>query len=294
MNKKQLSLDALRTFVTIIQHGGFARAGDIVGRSQPAISLQIKKLEQQVGKKLFQKKGQRYVPTVEGNWLHEQALRMLAINDEVFHYMTDSGLSGRVRLGIPSEFASLLLPSIIGEFAAHYPDISLDVTSALSKTLLNSNNTNQYDVVLALTTEQNSQAAAHWVTDEIVWVGDHKHIPSPTNIALVLAADGCVYRSRVIEKLKQQTVPWRIAYTNSDLGGLSAAIQQGLGITALSKRTVPKELSIINHSHLPHLGQIHIGLFELSPAQRAGQQRVIVETLVSFLAKRLMGSNYAI
>ena len=73
---RQLSLDTLRTFVTIIQQGGFARAGDVLGRSQPAISLQIKKLESQLDKRLFQKKGQRYIPTSDGRWLYQKAQQL--------------------------------------------------------------------------------------------------------------------------------------------------------------------------------------------------------------------------
>jgi DNA-binding transcriptional LysR family regulator len=78
---------------------------------------------------------------------------------------------------------------------------------------------------------------------------------------LVLAPDGCVYRSRVINKLKQQTLQWRISYTNADLSGITAAIKQGLGISALAKSSVPQQLDIIQHKHLPDLGRIKICLF---------------------------------
>jgi len=285
---RQLSLDTLRTFVTIIQQGGFAKAGDILGRSQPAISLQIKKLEEQLDKRLFEKKGQRYIPTSDGNWLYSQAQRMLALNDEVFIHMSDVGLRGRIRLGIPSEFASLLLPSLIGEFALQYPDVSLDVTSALSKNLLEEANRDKYDLVLALVEDKKVATAQHWVSDQLVWVGDTNHLPSPKQVDLVLAADGCVYRSRVINRLKQQTVPWRIAYTNSDLGGLTVAMQQGLGITALAKRSVPDNLQILRHKHLPALGYIHIGLFQRQQ-NAASLQQAALDTLTEFLARRLMG-----
>jgi DNA-binding transcriptional LysR family regulator len=287
---KQLSLDALRIFVTIIQQGGFTRAGDVLGRSQPAISLQMKKLEEQLDKKLFFKQGQGYTPTAEGRWLYNQAQRMLALNDEAFTYMAGEGLSGRIRLGIPSEFASLLLPSLIGEFATQYPEVSLDVTSGLSRELLNDTNRDHFDLVLALVEDKSVADAKHWVTDQLVWVGDANHPPSSNHVALVLAAEGCVYRSRVINKLKQQTVPWRVAYTNSDLGGLTAAMQQGLGITALARRSVPDNLQILKHRHLPALGHIHIGLFQRPNAGLSTRQQVVVDTLTQFLSRRLMGS----
>ncbi|WJG10236.1 LysR family transcriptional regulator [Aliiglaciecola sp. LCG003] len=258
---KQLSMDNLRTFVTVVEQGGFAKAGDLLGRSQPAISLQIKKLEEQLGRRLFEKVGQRQVVNQDGRILLAQAKSMLDINDDVFRQFEQSSLRGRLRLGIPSEFATTLLPSIIGEFSKQYPDVALEVTSALSRNLLDDNKRQDFDLVLALV-DPNQQTQGDLVLeDELVWVGDNLRPLSASSVSLVLAPDGCVYRSRVIEKLKQQTTAWRISYTNADLYGLIAAIQQGLGITALARSSVPDSLHIIRHKTLPVLGKIKICLF---------------------------------
>lgn len=258
---KQLSLDNLRSLVAVIELGGYAKAGDMLGRSQPAISLQIKKLEEQLGKRLFDKVGQRQIANLEGQQLYQQAKAMLAINDDVFRQFEQSALSGRLRLGIPSEFATTLLPSIIGEFSLLYPDVSLEVTSALSRSLLGDANTQDFDLILALVDPEQPSKGELVLQDELVWVGDKMQRLAEDKLSLVLAPNGCVYRSRVIEKLKQQTTSWRITYTNADLYGLIAAIKQGLGVTALAKSSVPKELDIIRHKNLPSLGKIKICLF---------------------------------
>ena len=284
---KQLSMDALRTFVTIIDQGGFAKAGDILGRTQPAISLQIKKLEQQLDQKLFEKSGQRYLPSSNGKWLYKKAKDILSINDEIFRHVDQDPLRGRMRLGIPSEFASILLPSIIGEFSSQYPDVSLEVTSALSCDLLGDEQRNAFDVVLALADSQTAKQADYSVKDDIVWIGERRTIDRHQSISLVLAPEGCVYRSRVIEKLKQQTVPWRIAYTNADLSGLNAAITQGIGITALAKQSVPDNLSVIQHKSLPNLGNIHICLFDFAKQRNQSSQLAVSRTLTRFIASRL-------
>lgn len=257
---KQLSLDNLRTFVTVVDLGGYAKAGEILGRSQPAVSLQIKRLEQQLSKRLFVKQGQRHVVNQQGLKLYQTAQQMLALNDELFQQFQPASLKGRLRLGIPSEFATTLLPNIIGEFSKAYPDVSLEVTSALSKSLLADDNAKGFDLVMALVdpdTEINGQVL---LIDELVWVGDKSQSSFHNSLSLVLAPDGCVYRSRVIEKLKQQTMQWRISYTNADLSGITAAIKQGLGISALAKSSVPDQLDIIQHKHLPALGEIKICL----------------------------------
>lgn len=284
---KQLSMDTLRTFVTIISQGGFAKAGERLGRSQPAISLQIKKLEQQLEQRLFTKVGQRYEPTVMGQWLFDKAQQILALNDDVFHYVAQDPLRGKLRLGIPSEFASILLPSIIGEFSAQYPDVSLEVTSALSYELLDPAKQAVFDVVLALANDEEAAQADYSVQDDIVWIGDRNSRLRPDQIALVLAPEGCMYRKRVIAALKQQTVPWRIAYTNADLSGLNAAITQGIGITALARRSVPNNLTIISHAHLPVLGSINVCLFDYAQHRQQMNQSNISRTLTQFIAGRL-------
>ena len=258
---KQLSLDNLRTFVTVVDLGGFAKAGEKLGRSQPAVSLQIKRLEQQLSKRLFSKQGQRQVVNQDGLNLYKTALTMLDLNDGIFRQFQPRSLKGRLRLGIPSEFATTLLPSIIGEFGKLYPDVSLEVTSALSKTLLGEEQLSGFDLVMALVDPDTDVDGQVVLIDKLVWVGDRNSTHPQTNLSLVLAPDGCVYRSRVISKLKQQTLQWRISYTNADLSGITAAIKQGLGISALAKSSVPEQLDIIQHDHLPELGKIKICLF---------------------------------
>ncbi|MEW9797266.1 LysR substrate-binding domain-containing protein [Alteromonas sp. CYL-A6] len=279
---KQLSLDNLRTFVSVIELGGYAKAGDALGRSQPAISLQIKKLEAQLERKLFTKVGQRHLPSADGNWLYPKAKEMLEMNDAIFRSLNPAPLSGRLRLGIPNEFASTLLPGLIGEFSTRYPDVSLEVTSALSRDLLHPAKRNEFDLILALSNPDDDAGGEVILEDDVVWVGDPNRSYLGESIALVLAPDGCMYRSRVIEQLKQQTRAWRITYTNADLSGLVAAISQGLGITALARASLPESLSVLSLPQLPALGKINICLFS-----QHSRHPVVSKTLSDFIKSRL-------
>lgn len=283
---KQLSLDNLRTFVTVVDLGGFAKAGEKLGRSQPAVSLQIKRLEQQLSKRLFGKQGQRQIVNQDGLNLYKSAQTMLDLNDAIFRQFQPISLKGRLRLGIPSEFATTLLPSIIGEFGKLYPDVSLEVTSALSKTLLEDTNLQGFDLVLALVDPDVDVEGQVLLIDELVWVGEGSLANPQGTLSLVLAPDGCVYRSRVISKLKQQTKQWRISYTNADLSGITAAIKQGLGISALAKSSVPRQLDIIKHKHLPELGAIKICLFKGNSQHPQASKK-----LAEFIQSKLVQSN---
>lgn len=281
---RPLSLDNLRTLVTVIELGGYAKAGDKLGRSQPAVSLQIKKLEEQLGKPLFTKEGQRHVPNQDGLFLYKKARAMLAVNDELFNHFRETPLRGRLRLGIPSEFATTLLPGIIGEFNQLYPDVALEITSSLSKELLSGQQPEQFDLILALINPEQATDGELVLEDDLVWVGSVRHSLPKHQLPLVLAPDGCVYRSRALARLQQHQHNWRIAYTNADLYGLTAAIQQGLGVTALAKTSVPKELKLIHHPSLPELGKIKICLF----SQKTSHPQA-AEKLAQFIKVRLQG-----
>ncbi|CAM2821073.1 MULTISPECIES: LysR family transcriptional regulator [Pseudoalteromonas] len=279
---KNISTDSLRTFVMVVEIGGFAKAGDLLGLSQPAVSLQIKRLEDVLGYKLFKKQGQRQVLNQYGELLLPMAKQMMQHNDAILQQFTSENIAGKVRLGIPSEFAARILPSIIGDFVALYPEVSLEVKSRLSKHLLSASRQDQFDLVLALNERLNSDKFPIFMQDELVWVGDLSLAQNDV-VTLVTAPEGCIYRRRAIDALKSAGIKYRIVYSNADLTGLIAALKEGLGITVLAKSTVPSELNYqVQTKHLPTLGNIGISLIKSS-----GESDHAVDKLAEFIALRL-------
>jgi DNA-binding transcriptional LysR family regulator len=280
---KNLSLDGLRTFVAVVELGGFAKAGDLLGLSQPAVSLQIKRLEDLLGRRLFKKQGQRQVLNQYGEMLLPLAKQMLQYNDAILQQFTSESVTGKVRLGIPSEFAARLLPAIIGDFVALYPDVALEVKSRLSKHLLSVSRKDQFDLVLALNEDLESATLPSFMQDQLVWVGDlslaHRDV-----ITLVTAPEGCIYRRRATEALDNAGLKYRIIYSNADLTGLTAALKEGLGITVLARSTVPNELTYQAQTDiLPELGQIGISLLK-----HANESSNAVDKLAEFISSRLV------
>ncbi|KPH63760.1 LysR family transcriptional regulator [Pseudoalteromonas porphyrae] len=279
---KNISTDSLRTLVTVIEVGGFAKAGELLGLSQPAVSLQIKRLEDVLGRKLFKKQGQRQVLNQYGELLLPLAKQMLQQNDAILQLFTNENVTGKIRLGIPSEFAARILPAIIGDFVALYPDVSLEVKSRLSKHLLSVARQDQFDLVLALNEDLNSEKFPVFMQDQLVWVGDLTLAQNEV-VTLVTAPEGCIYRRRAIEALQLAGIKYRIIYSNADLTGLTAALKEGLGITVLAKSTVPNELSYqLQTKQLPELGQIGISLIK-----RADEPEHAVDKLAEFITLRL-------
>ena len=258
---QNLPMDVLRSFVAIAEVKSVTRAGELIGRSQPAVSLQLKRLEAMVDDSLFTRHGKQIALTQNGELLFGYAKRILLLNDEALRQFIKPDLSGSIRFGIPSEFATTLLPKIVGQFALSYPNVTLEVTCDLSKHLLD-NKQHIFDLILALQDDPSDPLEDQIKVDDLVWVTSSKHQAHLQPVTPIIAApEGCIYRNRGTQILSAAEQPWRIVYTIPDLTGIEAAIEEGLGVTVLAKSTVPNNLQIIKPSDkFPELGKIGISL----------------------------------
>ncbi len=260
---KNLPIDAIRAFVTAAELGSISTTAEQLGRSQPAISLQIKRLEEILGKELLIRSNRKLKLSHSGEQVYDLCKQLLASNDQVIAQLSDEELAGQVTLGIPSEFATTLLPNIVGRFAQAYPNVRMEVFSDLSRHLTSESQRGLYDLILALHDKHNAERRGFIRSDELVWVGTKDtQIDHARELPLVLAQDGCLYRKRALRKLDQLKRQWRIVHTNPDLAGIKAAITTGLGLTVLAKSTVPEGLAILDTEkfRLPELGTIDISL----------------------------------
>lgn len=285
---KNLPIDMLRSFVTIHETGGFTAAAELLGRTQPAISQQIKKLELLLGRPLLDRDSPKLKMTAAGESLLIYARQILSINDEAIGHFSNPLVSGRIRFGIPSEFAITLLPKIVSRFAKAHPDVALEVTCDLSRNLLSDEQRNHYDLILAL--HDRVPANQHRIpndfvkADELVWVssaGSRAHLQE--TLPLVAAPGGCIYRQRALQKLGQAKRSCRIVYTIPDLTGIQSAIDEGLGVTVLARSTVPDSLTIIESPRLPALGRIGISLKQADQTSNSA-----VQVLADFIKAGLL------
>ncbi|GAA6169042.1 LysR family transcriptional regulator [Sessilibacter corallicola] len=262
---RNIPTDLLRTFVTIVEVGGFTAAAEVLGRSQPAISLQLKRLQDLTGQKLLSRNGLQIELNSKGKLMYRYAKQILALNDEALAQFHSTSVNGKIHFGIPSEFATTLLPKIVGRFVRAYPNVTLEVTSALTKELLQEPYKDEFDLILALHLHTKDAGDCLVKEEELVWVGNGREDFDADNpIPLIVAPQGCVYRQRVIQRLTAARSKFRLVYTNPDLTGITTAIEEGLGVTALARSTVPSSLKVLAPvSLLPNLG--HVGISLLSP-----------------------------
>lgn len=280
---KNLSIDVLRSFVTVADFGSFTQASELLARSQPAVSMQLKKLEKLIERPLFQRSDQKLNLTEDGQILFDYARQILSLNDEAISTLVKPSITGNIRFGIPSEFATTLLPKIVGRFSQNYPTVSLDVSCDLSVNLLSSKKAREFDLILALQDDLKIKKSDRVRVDELVWVTKKKHnahLQSP--VPLITAPTGCIYRKRAIDKLNKLNEPWRIVYTNADLYGIQSAIEEGLGVTVLALSTVPDNLQIIRpDKKFPKLGKIAIHLINNSDSSDEAVGRLMEYIKVS-------------
>ena len=278
-------MDLLRAFVTIVEFNSFTKAGDLLGRSQPAISLQMNRLEDMLGETLLMRDGKNLSLTIAGETIFEYAKQILSLNDLAVSECTKSTVMGKVRLGIPSEFATILLPKIVGRFAKAYPNITLEVNCELSKTLLSRSGKAAHDVILALQNNPLEESDNLVKTDNLVWVSGLEYNPNkPPPVPLIVAPEGCIYRQRAVRTLNRIKQPWQIVYNIPDLTGIQYAIQEGLGVTVLAKSTVPENLKIIaNSQRYPDLGSVGISLLNV----RNNSKNQAIDLLAEFLRTSL-------
>jgi DNA-binding transcriptional LysR family regulator len=226
-------LDLLRTFVHVVDCGGFTRAGERVHRTQSTISQQIKRLEDQVGRPLLLRQGRTVVLTEAGETLIGFARRMLALQNEAQALLVRREASEIIRLGIPEDFAGRHLPRVLAAYARAHPEVRLDVRCDLACNLLRDFEHGDLDVALVKGEAEQPGAIASW-PEPMRWAASAHHpLPQAVAVPLALFHQGCIFRRLALEMLDRAGIAWRIAYSSPSLQGLQAAVASGMAISPL-------------------------------------------------------------
>lgn len=261
---RNLDIDLLRTFVAIADLGSFTRAGDRLGRTQSTMSLQVKRLEEQVGRTLFQRSAKAVRLTGDGQKLLGDARRMLHLNDKLIAELTEPDIRGIVRLGVPEDFATVHLPDVLSQFSDAHPLVDLEVTCDLTLNLLDRFHGGGFDLVLVKREPAATLEGVRVWREPLVWVArDQLAADGKDVIPLVVSPEPCVYRKRATDALDMVGRAWRTAYVSTSLAGAQAAVRAGLGITVLPREMIPEGLAIVGvEAGLPRLPDTEIALLE--------------------------------
>lgn len=278
-NITNFQTDLLRTFVSVIELGGHTKAGAALGRSQPAISLQIRRLEELVGATLLTREGRVILPTQEGEKLLTFAREIVRINDEAAHYFRRGDLSGILRIGLPTDYAMAFLQETLAEFSRNHPDVELEVHCGLSRGLHRQMRADELDVIVAtMPSTQMPYLSRSWVERPIWAAAKDFKLDADKPIPLAAHPEGCDYRARMIQALDSVGRRWRVVYTGSGVSGLQTAVLNGLCVSALTRPTLLDGMRVIDEAEgLPALENLRVGLFYKHPRLSAAGINLIGE-----------------
>ena len=241
-----LDLDLLRSFVSVVDAGGFTRAGERVHRTQSTVSQQIKRLEEDLGQVLLDRDGKEVRPTEAGERLLSYARRLLSLAEEARDVLTRPGNEGAVRLGIPEDFAAYRLAKLLASCTRTRPGLRLHVRADQSLTLRRDLERGELDLALLKRDAGEKGGIAMW-PERVHWVTSKGH-PIDLNLPslpLIGFPGGCLYRARAIHALESTGRGWHMAYTSSSLAGIQAAVAAGMGLSILSEMAIQSDHRVL-------------------------------------------------
>ncbi|MBX2880214.1 MAG: LysR family transcriptional regulator [Granulosicoccus sp.] len=231
-----LDPELLRTLVAIVETGNFSAAANEVHRTPSAISMQVKKLEDQVGRALFSRDSRSVSLTDDGELLLEYARRLLHLNREVLAKLQAPALAGTVRLGAPDDFVERALPELMRRFAESYCCITVDVVVDTSLNLAKA--VRKGDLDLALVSHQPEKSLPDdfeiVFREPLVWGGArngiaHEQLPMPVSVW----DENCAWRSAGLNSLEKVDREYRIAFKSAHISGQRAAVKADLAIAPI-------------------------------------------------------------
>ena len=248
----------LRTFIVLAETASFSRTGQRVGRSQSAVSSQIKKLETALGRTLLDRDTRNVRLTTDGERLLAYAHQMVRTADAMAERFGASEVDGEVRFGSPEDFASAYLPDILGAFASAHEKVLLHVSCDLTLRLVAQFEAGEHDLVIVKQDPADPIADAQplW-REELVWVSPRGASAPFEQVRAQLGARGrpfplvaspapCVYRSRAAAALDAANAPWTTVYSSPSHAGAVAAVRAGLGYMVMPRAMAPPDLATLD------------------------------------------------
>ena len=289
MGSLNLEIDLLRCFVAVVDTGSFTLAGDIVGRTQSAVSQRVKRLEDLVQRQLFLRDSRDLSLTREGELLLGHARQMLTFNDATVRTLAPRGAQTRVRLGIADDFIPHHLAGLLEELRRRHPGLEVDVQTGMSCGLNRAFDAGEVDLVFAKKDGDAQRGRVIW-REPLCWIScEDLRYEVGEPLPLVLLPPPCAYRAVAIDTLDKSGRAFRIACTAESIMGVQAAVECGIGVTVLGRSFARSGLvSLSGRERLPILPYTELTLL--------GEERVsaqIAHTLVEALREALRRNSVA-
>jgi DNA-binding transcriptional LysR family regulator len=261
-----LDLDQLQSFCAIADCGSFTEAARRVHKTQSAVSMQIKRLEERLGEELFLRDGRKVVLTNEGEALYTKARKMLRLNAEIIDLFSDEDLAGSIRFGIPDDYAVRLLPVILSNFQKTHPRIVVDANCQPSTDLLEGMRSGRYDIIV-FTQGTQQEFGELFRTESMFWVASQGGAALATEPLPIAAGAHCTWKDNAIAQFDRIGRDYRIAFTSCNATAISTAVLADLAVGFLPESALQPGMQVIAEAPgLPRLNDAQIALMRASHA----------------------------
>ncbi len=257
---KNLSTDSLRMFVVLTEMKSISATAQVISRSQPAVSLQLKKLEETLNTTLFRRSKGMFSLTRDGELLLYYAQKILEFNDRLLEELTQNVTQQNIRIGMPNDFIQRFWPNTLSQVTSQHPDTCFKIYEDLSVNLMNMLHQNQLDIALTLLPKEGGQYCVHSVEKQLFWVG-HKKLLNISPLPIISCFDGCSYRNNIESALKKSDIPFKTILTTNNFYTIYDSIERGLGIYALlNSHKNLEDFQQYMLTELPNLQPLYLGL----------------------------------
>jgi DNA-binding transcriptional LysR family regulator len=278
-----LDLDQLKTFVAIAESGSFTRAAEVVHKTQSAVSMQMRRLEERIGKPIFSRDGRQSKLTEDGERLLGYARRIVRLSHETIAAFDETELSGSIRFGTPDDYADRFLPEILARFARSNPRVEVSVVCEPSLTLMDIARAGEID--LAIVTACGEMATEVVREEPLLWVTSSAHrIEEEEVVPLAMSKPPCVWRSAGLDALAMVGRKYRVLYTSGNSTAISAAVLAGLAVTVLAESALRPGMRVLSEADgFPRLPACEIGIIRSWNAPSSPIVDKLAEHIVSSL-----------
>jgi DNA-binding transcriptional LysR family regulator len=278
-----LDIDQLRSFIAIAETGSFTKAAEVVNKTQSAVSMQMKRLEERLDRPVFARDGRASKLTEDGQRLLDYARRIVKLNVETIAAFSDAELSGRVRLGVPDDYADRYLPEIMARFSRAYPGVELSLICEPSVDLLERIDANEIDLAI-VTNCETKRAAETFRHERLLWVTSARHSThTEERLPLALGRPSCSWRRIAVEKLESVKRPYRVIYSSSSAGAVAAAVLAGLSVSVLPESGLRPGMRVLTAAEgFPELPTCRIGL-----VRNAHESKALADALAEHIVSSL-------
>ncbi|MDQ0393170.1 DNA-binding transcriptional LysR family regulator [Labrys monachus] len=278
-----LDPDLLKAFVAVADNRSFTRAAALLNRTQSAVSMQIKRLEERLETDLFHRSTTHVDLTAAGERLLGYARRILVLGEEAVGRLREHRIEGRVRIGVMDDYGTHILPSLLARFLGLYPRIEVEMETGLTAGMP-ARLGEAFDLVVAMHPAGNGGGTL-LRREQAVWAAGAAHATEDLDpLPVALYPQGCLFRKWAMEALDAAGRPWRLAFVSHSLAAVEAVAAQGLAVTVVKAGTFPASLRALSEREgMPALPAADIRLHRAPELSRAAA--LLADHLVAGIAR---------